>query len=69
MRQAIARRLTESKSTVPHFYLVAECRVDALLALRAQINATATAKISVNDFVVKAVAARSGCPRGERHVD
>jgi pyruvate dehydrogenase E2 component (dihydrolipoamide acetyltransferase) len=57
MRQAIARRLTESKSTVPHFYLVAECRVDALLALRAQINASASAKISVNDFVVKAVAA------------
>ncbi len=38
MRRAIARRLTESKSTVPHFYLQADCRVDALLALRAQIN-------------------------------
>lgn len=56
MRKAIARRLTESKSTVPHFYLVADCRVDALLALRAQINETAPRKISVNDFVVKAVA-------------
>src|SRR5690606_22863578 len=38
MRRAIARRLTESKSTVPHFYLVADCRMDALLALRKQIN-------------------------------
>ena len=57
MRKAIARRLTESKSTVPHFYLVADCRVDALLALRAQINESAPRRISVNDFVVKAVAA------------
>ncbi|SDZ15166.1 2-oxo acid dehydrogenase subunit E2 [Herbiconiux ginsengi] len=57
MRRAIARRLTESKSTVPHFYLTTECRVDELLALRARINATSPVKISVNDFVVKAVAA------------
>jgi len=57
MRRAIARRLTESKSTVPHFYLVADCRVDALLALRAQVNETAERRISVNDFVLKAVAA------------
>jgi pyruvate dehydrogenase E2 component (dihydrolipoamide acetyltransferase) len=57
MRKAIARRLTESKSTVPHFYLTTDCRVDALLALRAQANATSPVKISVNDFVVKAVAA------------
>jgi pyruvate dehydrogenase E2 component (dihydrolipoamide acetyltransferase) len=57
MRRAIARRLTESKSTVPHFYLVAECRVDELLALRERINAGGGVKISVNDFVVKAVAA------------
>jgi pyruvate dehydrogenase E2 component (dihydrolipoamide acetyltransferase) len=56
MRKTIARRLTESKSTVPHFYLVAHCRVDALLALRAQVNAGAPRKISVNDFVVKAAA-------------
>ena len=54
MRKAIARRLTESKTTVPHFYLTAHCRVDELLALRQQINATAPRKISVNDFVVKA---------------
>ena len=56
MRRAIARRLTESKSTVPHFYLVADTRVDELLALRAQINEGAGVKISVNDFVLKAVA-------------
>jgi pyruvate dehydrogenase E2 component (dihydrolipoamide acetyltransferase) len=57
MRRAIARRLTESKSTVPHFYLAADCRVDRLLALRAEINEASPVKISVNDLVVKAVAA------------
>ena len=57
MRKAIARRLTESKSTVPHFYLTTDCRVDELLALRAKANATSPVKISVNDFVIKAVAA------------
>lgn len=57
MRKAIARRLTESKSTVPHFYLVADCHVDELMALRATVNQTASRKISVNDFVVKAVGA------------
>ncbi|MCW2289239.1 pyruvate dehydrogenase E2 component (dihydrolipoamide acetyltransferase) [Leucobacter luti] len=56
MRRAIARRLAESKSTVPHFYLVADCRVDALLELRSQINAVEGVRVSVNDFVVKAVA-------------
>jgi pyruvate dehydrogenase E2 component (dihydrolipoamide acetyltransferase) len=56
MRRAIARRLTESKATVPHFYVVADCRVDELLALRERINEQADVKISVNDFVVKAVA-------------
>lgn len=57
MRRTIARRLTESKSTVPHFYLVADCRVDALLDLRKSVNESASRKISVNDFVLKAVAA------------
>ena len=38
MRRAIARRLTESKATVPHFYLVADCVVDELLALRGRVN-------------------------------
>ncbi|CAJ1579862.1 dihydrolipoamide acetyltransferase family protein [[Mycobacterium] wendilense] len=56
MRKAIARRLTESKTTVPHFYVTAECRIDALLELRATVNGSSTVKISVNDFVLKAVA-------------
>ena len=56
MRRAIARRLAESKATVPHFYLTADCRVDDLQALRAQLNQTASVKISVNDLVVKAAA-------------
>ena len=57
MRKAIARRLTESKSTVPHFYLNADCKVDELLALRKKINESSQVKISVNDMVVRAVAA------------
>ncbi len=56
MRRAIARRLTESKATVPHFYLTADCRVDELIALRGTINASSPVKISLNDLVVKAVA-------------
>ncbi|WP_454732592.1 MULTISPECIES: pyruvate dehydrogenase complex dihydrolipoamide acetyltransferase [Cupriavidus] len=56
MRRTIARRLGESKSTIPHFYLTADCRMERLLALRAEINAAAPRKISVNDFVVRAVA-------------
>jgi len=56
MRRAIARRLAESKATVPHFYLAADCRVDELQALRAQLNQAASVKISVNDLVVKAAA-------------
>ena len=56
MRRAIARRLTESKTTVPHFYVTAHARVDRLLALRAEVNAAAERKVSVNDFVIKAVA-------------
>lgn len=55
MRRTIARRLSESKQTVPHFYLRADCRMDALLALRVQINQAAPRKISVNDIIVKAV--------------
>ncbi|MDY5588716.1 MAG: 2-oxo acid dehydrogenase subunit E2 [Arcanobacterium sp.] len=56
MRKAIARRLTESKSTVPHFYISADVRMDAALELRKQLNAVAPTKISVNDLVIKAVA-------------
>lgn len=58
MRRVIARRLVEAKQTVPHFYLSVDCELDALLALRAQINdgRDKAAKISVNDFVIKASA-------------
>ncbi len=59
-RRAIARRLTESTTTTPHFYMAAECVVDELLALRERINATAPARVSVNDFVIMAVAAAFG---------
>ncbi|GAA1966471.1 2-oxo acid dehydrogenase subunit E2 [Microbacterium deminutum] len=57
MRRAIARRLTESTTTVPHFFLAADCRVDALLELRRSVNVDRPEGISVNDFVVKAVGA------------
>lgn len=56
MRKAIARRLTESKTTVPHFYVAADCRVDGLIALRRKVNEAATRKVSLNDLVLKAVA-------------
>lgn len=56
MRAAIARRLTESKQTAPHFYVRGSARVDRLLALRAEVNAGGGPKVSVNDLVVKAVA-------------
>jgi pyruvate dehydrogenase E2 component (dihydrolipoamide acetyltransferase) len=56
LRRAIARRLTESTTTVPHFYLRGTARVDALFALRAELNAIGPVKLSVNDLVVKAVA-------------
>ncbi|MFJ4466915.1 dihydrolipoamide acetyltransferase family protein [Streptomyces sp. NPDC089424] len=56
MRGAIARRLTESKQNTPHFYLRGGARVDALLALRRQINAGRGARVSINDLLVKAIA-------------
>ncbi|MFH1183794.1 MAG: dihydrolipoamide acetyltransferase family protein, partial [Chloroflexota bacterium] len=58
LRQAIARRMSESKSTVPHFYVTYEYRVDSLLDLREQANSVMPAdeKLSVNDFVIKATA-------------
>ncbi|PCJ86004.1 MAG: pyruvate dehydrogenase complex dihydrolipoamide acetyltransferase [Hyphomicrobiales bacterium] len=62
MRKTIASRLQESKQTVPHFYLTIDCELDALLALRKQLNDAApengdgkpSYKISVNDMVIKA---------------
>jgi pyruvate dehydrogenase E2 component (dihydrolipoamide acetyltransferase) len=59
-RRAIARRLTESKATTPHFYMATECVVDELLELRKRINETAPVKISVSDFVIMAAAAAFG---------
>jgi pyruvate dehydrogenase E2 component (dihydrolipoamide acetyltransferase) len=64
MRKTIARRLSESKQTIPHVYLTVDVELDALLALREQINASASKdkdgkpafKLSVNDFVIKALA-------------
>src|SRR6185295_1153190 len=67
IRKIIARRLVEAKQTIPHFYLTMVCRIDKLLALRAEINAAAPIrktdageaplyKLSVNDFVIKALA-------------
>ncbi|MBM3609306.1 MAG: pyruvate dehydrogenase complex dihydrolipoamide acetyltransferase [Alphaproteobacteria bacterium] len=64
MRKVIARRLVEAKTTIPHFYLSVDCNLTALLAAREAINAAAPKnkdkqpayKISVNDFVIKALA-------------
>lgn len=63
MRKTIAKRLQESKQTIPHFYVSVDCELDALLALRAQLNDAAPVKdgkpaykLSVNDLVIKALA-------------
>jgi pyruvate dehydrogenase E2 component (dihydrolipoamide acetyltransferase) len=59
MRSTIARRLVEAKQTIPHFYLVADVTMDALLKIREEANAGApkdSYKLSVNDFVIKALA-------------
>lgn len=63
MRKTIARRLTESKQTIPHFYLTVDCELDALLKLRGELNDAAPQidgkpgyKLSVNDMVIKALA-------------
>ncbi|AEQ51407.1 pyruvate dehydrogenase complex dihydrolipoamide acetyltransferase [Pelagibacterium halotolerans] len=62
MRKTVAARLTESKQTVPHFYLTLDCNIDALMKAREDLNASATKdkdgkpayKLSVNDFIMKA---------------
>jgi pyruvate dehydrogenase E2 component (dihydrolipoamide acetyltransferase) len=63
MRKTIARRLTEAKQTIPHFYCTVDCELDALLKLRAELNGAAPEKdgkpaykLSVNDMVIKALA-------------
>lgn len=57
MRKVIAKRMTESKSTVPHFYLTVDVELDALMAMRKELNAKLAeegGKLSVNDFVIRA---------------
>ncbi|KUO54507.1 MAG: branched-chain alpha-keto acid dehydrogenase subunit E2 [Sphingomonadales bacterium BRH_c3] len=59
VRKVIARRLTEAKQTVPHIYLTVDVRLDALLKLRSQLNASLEPdgiKLSVNDLLIKALA-------------
>ena len=62
MRKIIAKRLVESKVTIPHFYLNVDCRLDQLLSARERLNARspkegpAVYKLSVNDFIIKALA-------------
>ena len=57
MRRVIAQRMTESKATVPHFYLTVDCEVDELLKVRSEINKRVEPKkISVNDIVIRACA-------------
>ncbi|HEX8165701.1 MAG TPA: pyruvate dehydrogenase complex dihydrolipoamide acetyltransferase [Beijerinckiaceae bacterium] len=64
MRRTIARRLTEARQTIPQFYLTMECQIDALLALREQVNKASPKdkdgkpawKVSVNDMAIKALA-------------
>ncbi|MDC1427665.1 pyruvate dehydrogenase complex dihydrolipoamide acetyltransferase [Rhodospirillaceae bacterium] len=57
MRKVIARRLTESKQTAPHFYMVADCEIDTLLETRSQLNEKIeNGKISVNDLIIRASA-------------
>ena len=68
MRKVIARRLSESKRDIPHYYLTIECNIDPLLEVRDKLNAragegAAAFKLSVNDFVIRAVAlALKACP-------
>ena len=62
IRRITAKRLLESKQTVPHYYLTIDCRVDKLVQLRQQLNAGLAKdgkKLSVNDFVIKASAQAS----------
>jgi pyruvate dehydrogenase E2 component (dihydrolipoamide acetyltransferase) len=56
MRRVIATRLTEAKQAIPHYYVTIDCEIDRLLAMRAEANAAADLKLSVNDFVIKSAA-------------
>ena len=72
IRRITAKRLLESKQTVPHYYLTIDCRVDKLVQLRQQLNADLAKdgkKLSVNDFVIKASAAVSAAAFDEESMD
>lgn len=56
MRKVIAKRLTESKSTVPHFYVTMDCEIDDLLAMRKTLKSAFDSNVSVNDMVIKSAA-------------
>ena len=59
IRRITAKRLLESKQTIPHYYLTIDCRVDKLVQLRSQLNESLAKdgkKLSINDFVIKASA-------------
>ncbi len=62
MRRTVASRLTEAKSTIPHFYITMDCRIDSALDLRKEINSLASeddgppVRISLNDFLIRALA-------------
>ncbi len=56
MRRTVARRMVESKTTVPHFYLTIDCDIDPLMRIRSDLAEAAGTKLSVNDFVIKAAA-------------
>jgi pyruvate dehydrogenase E2 component (dihydrolipoamide acetyltransferase) len=56
MRRVIARRMVESKVTIPHYYLTVDCEIDALLRMREEVNTASGLKLSLNDFIIKAAA-------------
>ena len=57
MRRVIAERMTESKTTIPHFYMTVDCEIDELLKVRAELNnSIPSCKISINDIIIRASA-------------
>lgn len=70
MRKVIAKRLTASKLTAPHQYASIECEIDRLMALRQSLKTAHSVKVSVNDFILKAVAlALRDVPEANCHFD
>jgi pyruvate dehydrogenase E2 component (dihydrolipoamide acetyltransferase) len=56
MRRTVARRMVEAKTTIPHFYLTIDCNIDPLMRVRSDLVEAGGAKLSVNDFIIKAAA-------------